>query len=207
MGPVEHWSVWFPVEDSNPCTGKTTHRPTRAERPAWTRRSPMSARTPRNDPAASGTKTGCLPGSRSKVTPYPHGGATNAAHHIVQRECPIPTGRMEQPPPDRSVPMKHRRPGTVHGAMINPGPTPRANMEQTRKTNRPKPDTGTSDKNWKVPGQTRWGGRDSNPRPMDYESRFSRTDRCRALIGGVVSCRTAWVPAGFGADRCRTVPR
>jgi hypothetical protein len=57
MVPAVHGSVWFPVGGSNPCTGKTTHRPTRAERPALTGRSPMSARTPRNDPAASGTKT------------------------------------------------------------------------------------------------------------------------------------------------------
>jgi hypothetical protein len=118
-------SVCCPVGGSNPCTGKTTHRPTRAERPALTGRSPMSARTPRNDPPASGTKTGCLPGSRSKVTPYPHGGATNAAHHIMRRECPIPTGRMEQPPPpDRSVPDETSTAGDRPRGHDQPRPDP-----------------------------------------------------------------------------------
>jgi hypothetical protein len=70
----------------------------------------------------------------------PHGGATNASHHFVRRWCPLPTGRTEQPPPpDRPVPDETSTAGTAHGAMSNPGTTPRANMEQTPETNRPKP--------------------------------------------------------------------
>jgi hypothetical protein len=42
-------------------------------------------------------------------------------------------------------------------------------MERTRGTNHPKSHTGIWDKNRELLGQPRWGGRDSNPRPMDYE--------------------------------------